>query len=451
MAVDFKLPTLGENIEAGDITNVMVSEGDQIGANTPIVEVETGKATVEIPCPHAGKVTKVHVKVGQSVPVGGTLISIEALAGAASAPAAKPAAPAAASKPAPVPAAPKAAPAPAPVAAAPVAPASAPAAASNGGPARKPVLEPEYETASASSAAGPSTRRLARELGVDINRVRGSGPGGRITREDIVSAVRNAAAHAPALATGAKPNLPAGEESSDNWGTIVRQPLTRIRKTIAANMVYSSTSIPHVTNFDEADITELERIRKSNLDDYAKQGIKLTMMPFVMKAVAQALRLHPLMNASLDMEKAELTYKDYVALGVAVDTERGLVVPVVRNVDRMTIPQIGLALQEMAEKARTMKFMPDDQIGGTFTVSNLGAVGGVYSTPIINPPQVGILLTGRSRKLPVVMEDDSIKPRLMMPLSISYDHRVVDGAAAARFLNDVKNYLQVPGRLLLAP
>jgi pyruvate dehydrogenase E2 component (dihydrolipoamide acetyltransferase) len=216
-------------------------------------------------------------------------------------------------------------------------------------------------------------------------------------------------------------------------------------------MAASHSTIPHVTNFDDADITELERIRKGGLADYVGTDIKLTMMPFVMKAVAQALRLHPLVNASIDMAKEEIVYKQYVNIGVAVDTERGLVVPVIRDVDRLSIPAIAKALTETTEKARKAQFKLDDLKGGTFTISNLGAVGGTYSTPIINPPEVAVLLLGRSRKLPIIGEGDKIDIRLMMPLSLSYDHRLVDGATAARFLNEVISYLKVPGRLLLAP
>lgn len=447
MAFELKLPNLGENIDAGDVVNVLVKEGDTIAANQGVVEIETGKATVEIPSPQAGKVTKVHVAKGQSVPIGAVLVTLEAGAAALAAkpdkapstpaPAKAPAQPAA-QKPAPPPAPPQPAPASAP-----------PAAVSGNGGAPRPAPQPVVAESAANAPAGPSTRRLARELGVDIQRVVGTGPGGRITREDIVAAVRSQAERAPVAATLKPAVVPEGVEGRDNWGVVRRQPLSRIRKTIAANMVHSATTIPHVTNFDDADITELERIRITSSDDYAKSGIKLTMMPFVMKAVAQSLRLHPLLNSSLDMEQGQIVYKDYVNVGVAVDTERGLVVPVVRDVDRLNIPMVAQALAEVAEKARNNKFAPDDQNGGTFTISNLGAIGGQYSTPIINPPQVAILLVGRSRKLPVVV-DDKIEVRLMMPLSLSYDHRLIDGAAAARFLNEVKGFLQVPGRLLLA-
>lgn len=458
MAIDFKLPSLGENIDAGDIVSVLVNEGDVIQANQSVFEVETGKATVELPCPHAGKVTKVHVKAGESVPVGNVLLSIEAGAAAAAAPKTAPAKPAAAAKAAPKSEEAKSSAVPAPAATAPAAkpapqpeaPRSAPAAApvsSNGGRAHAAVATAEAPAPMA--PAGPATRRLARELGVDLARVSGTGPGGRITEEDVKRAVRDASAFAPTTAkkSAAIPNATPGQ---DQWGPLQVQRLSKIRKTIAINMARSSSTIPHVTNFDDADITELEAIRKGGMASAVSPDVKLTMLPFVMKAVAHALQLHPVMNATLDMENDQVIYKDYVSLGIAVDTDRGLVVPVLRDVNRLTIPQIAQALAEISVKARNNQFGLEDMRGGTFTISNLGAIGGTYSTPIINHPEVAILLVGRSRKLPVVGDDDEIKVRLMMPLSISYDHRLVDGATAARFLNEVKNFLQVPGRLLLA-
>jgi pyruvate dehydrogenase E2 component (dihydrolipoamide acetyltransferase) len=225
--------------------------------------------------------------------------------------------------------------------------------------------------------------------------------------------------------------------------------MSRIRLTIAEQMVRSVSNIPHVTNFDEADVTELEQLRKQVPENFVGAGIKLTLMPFVMKAVAIALRHHPAINASLDMERQEVVYKEYVHLGVAVDTPRGLVVPVVRNADRMSIPELARALASLAERARNAQFGLEELRGGTFTISNLGAVGGRFSTPIINYPEVAILLLGRSRWQPVVREG-KIEPRFMMPLSLSYDHRLIDGATAQRFLNEVIDWLQSPGRLLLA-
>lgn len=469
MPTDFKLPDLGENISSGDIVSVLVNEGDEIKVDQGVIEIETGKATVEVPSSLAGKVTKVYVKQGQTIPIGEPLIAVEAAAGAQAKESNKPAAPKAADSAKPAkPAAPKAEPAPKPAPApkappvqqAPVAeapPPASPRADTNGG--SPAPTEEDEDGEGAASPAGPSTRRLARELGVDLHRVAGTGPGGRITRDDIVSSVRQSTSaanvpaqaetkEAPAAVAKKSAALPEGVDGADNFGPIRQQPLSRIRKTIAANMA-RSTAIPHVTNFDDADITELEQIRKASAADYAGSEIKLTMMAFLMKAVAQSLKLHPLINASLDLDQDQIIYKNYVNLGVAVDTERGLVVPVMRNVDRMSIPSIAQALGQMAEKARGNKFAIEDTRGGTFTISNLGAIGGTYSTPIINSPEVAILLAGRSRQLPTVV-NGKIEPRLMMPLSLSYDHRLIDGAVAARFLNEVKNYLQVPGRLLLA-
>ena len=461
--MEFKLPDLGENIEAGDIVSVLVHEGDEVQANQGVVEVETGKATVELPCPQAGKVTKIHVKPGQSVPVGGVLLSIEAKEGAAAAKPAKPApkgevAKKAETRAVPPESPPKTGPAtksptgdkPAAVAvqepAASPAPERAPTRPStNGGAARTAPSTDRDEAA----PAGPATRRLARELGVDLSRVSGTGPSGRITEEDVKKAVRESTLHSP-MPAKRTPTIADATSSQDQYGTTQIQRLPKIRKTIALNTARSSQTIPHVTNFDDADITELERIRKGSMADYVGTEVKLTMMAFVMKAVAHSLLQQPVINATLDLENEQIVYKDYVNLGVAVDTPRGLVVPVLREVDRLTIPQIAQSLTEMSARARNNQFGIEDMRGGTFTISNLGAIGGLYSTPIINQPDVAILLLGRSRKLPVVMDNDEIKVRLMMPLSLSYDHRLVDGATAARFLNEVKNYLQVPGRLLLA-
>ncbi|HVX13238.1 MAG TPA: dihydrolipoamide acetyltransferase family protein [Pirellulales bacterium] len=463
--MEFKMPDLGENIEAGDIVTVLVKDGEDVHVGQGLVEVETGKATVELPSDVDGKVTKVHVKPGQSVPVGGPLFTIEAKEGAAPAKAAAKSAPKreaaekpAAQAPAPAKAAPAAKPAPAekPAAVAvkeePKAPPAAERAparpSTNGGPSRSAAAS-EHEEAAPTAPAGPATRRLARELGVDLSRVSGTGPGGRITEEDVKKAVREATLHSP-MPAKRTPSIPDATPGQDQYGPTQVQRLPKIRKTIALNMARSSQTIPHVTNFDDADITELEKMRKGSIPDYAGTDVKLTMMAFVMKAVAHSLQLHPTINATLDLENDQIVYKDYVNLGVAVDAPRGLVVPVLREVDRLTIPQIAQSLTEMSSRARNNQFGMDDMRGGTFTISNLGAIGGIYSTPIINHPEVAILLIGRSRKLPVVMDDDAIKVRLMMPLSLSYDHRLVDGATAARFLNEVKNYLQVPGRLLLA-
>ena len=478
-AVAVKLPELGDGIDSGDILDVLVKVGDVVKKDQDIVEVETDKATVPVPSSAAGKVTKILVKQGDSVPIGGVLIEVEAEGGAPAAPAKEaPAAPAATPAPAaPAPVAEKApepkiepkpepvalvakpAPAPEPVAKAPTAPAAETKSPVTISPAPAPVAPPS--TSDEIIPAGPAIRRLAREVGVDLARVTGSGESGRITREDVLAVVRQtsqsirsssapaAAAPSPSM-TGAAPPPGSTATASDDYGPIRVERMSKIRKTISAQMHASWSTVPRVTNFDDADITDLEHLRQSSKEDYAAQGLKLTTMPFLIKAIATALRHHPEVNASIDSENEQIIYKEYVNVGVAVDTDRGLVVPVLRNVDRMGIPEIARALAELAGKVRGGQFAVSDLRGGTFTISNLGAIGGQYSTPIVNIPEVAILLVGKSRKLPVVMPDDSIKPRLMMPLSLSYDHRLVDGGTAARFLNDVIGYLEAPSRLLLA-
>jgi pyruvate dehydrogenase E2 component (dihydrolipoamide acetyltransferase) len=435
MATEFKLPDLGENIASGDVVTVFVAEGDVVKPGQALLEVETDKAVIEVPCPPGGRIAKVLVKKGETVKVGQPLVIIEA-AGAAPA-AAKPAAPAAAAAPAPAKPAPAAAAAPAPTPAA-AKPAPVPVAAA-------PVEEPVATAVKAVEPAGPAVRRLARELGVDLAAVRGSGPAGRIVREDVIAAVRQAGG----AGSGGRTQRASTATERDDWGPIRREQMSRMRKTIAANMVRSVQTIPHLTNYDDADVTELEALRKASAPEYAKNNLKLTALAFVIKAVSLSLRQHPAVNASIDPEKGEIVYKDYVNVGLAVDTPRGLVVPVLRDCDSLSIPQIAQAIADTAERAKNAQYGIEDLRGGTFTISNLGAVGGTYSTPIINWPEVAILLLGRSRKMPV-MHDDKIEPRLMMPLSLSYDHRLVDGAMAARFLNEVIGYLESPGRLLLA-
>jgi len=441
MATEFKLPDLGENIASGDVVTVFVSEGDVVKPGQALLEVETDKAVIEVPCPPGGRIAKVLVKKGETVKVGQPLVVIEAAGAAAPAtPAA--AAPAAAAAPVPA-AATKPAPAAAPVpvpppAAVPVKPVPAPAAPAS-------VAEPVAAAVQTVEPAGPAVRRLARELGVDLAAVRGSGPGGRIVREDVIAAVRQAGG----TGSGGRGQRASTSTERDDWGPIRREQMSRMRKTIAANMVRSVQTIPHLTNYDDADVTELEALRKASAPEYAKNNLKLTALAFVIKAVSLSLRQHPAVNASIDPEKGEIVYKEYVNVGLAVDTPRGLVVPVLRDCDSLSIPQIAQAIADTAEKAKNAQYGIEDLRGGTFTISNLGAVGGTYSTPIINWPEVAILLLGRSRKMPVV-HDDKIEPRLMMPLSLSYDHRLIDGAMAARFLNEVIGYLESPGRLLLA-
>ncbi len=455
MPIEVTLPNLGDGVDSGDILDVLVAEGDQVAKEQGLIEIETGKATLQVPSSHAGKVLKVHVAKGQTVKPGAVLFTLEGSAGAA------PAATKTPPKAAPPAAKPAPAPAPKPVAAPVVAtkpPAPKPTPVAVAQPA---VVEPvvavavappapvESGAASGDIAAGPAVRRFAREVGVDLARVTGTGAAGRITREDVLAVVRQAS---QAVTSGNGSKLKAGSAASqhDVFGPVRMEKMSRIRKTIAEQMHKSWTTVPRVTNFDDADVTELEKIRQTSKDDYAKKGIKLTSLPFVIKSVATALRNHPAVNASLDMAGEQIIYKEYVNIGIAVDTERGLVVPSLRGASELSIADIARALGHISDNMRDGKISPDDLRGSTFTISNLGAIGGTYSTPIINTPEVAILLVGRSRKLPVVV-DDQIQIRLMMPLSLSYDHRLVDGGTAARFLNDVIDYLEAPGRLLLAP
>jgi pyruvate dehydrogenase complex dihydrolipoamide acetyltransferase long form len=438
MPTDFKLPDLGENINSAEVLKVLVAPGDTVAKEQGLIEVETDKATIEVPCNIAGTVTAIHVKDGDTIAPGQVIVTLDAVdAPQVASPTPEPTAePETKSEPV-------SEPQPHP----PAAPVSVPAPAS------------ANANAKPGGSASPAIRRLARELGVDLASV--ACTDGRITREDVMAAASGktpAKQHAISTPSSQQPATPAtglpatpDKPDNDSFGPVSRDRVTKIRQTIAKRMADSAATIPHVTNFDDADITELEAIRKDSKEDYAAQGIKLTSMPFIIKACATALREHPVVNASIDLEKREITYKQYVNIGIAVDTDRGLVVPVIRNADTMTVPDIARALMAVAQTARSNKFTLEDLSGGSFTISNLGAIGGTYSTPIINKPEVAILLVGRSRLLPAVMSDGNIEPRLLMPLSLSYDHRLVDGGAAARYLNAIKSLLEAPGRLLIAP
>jgi pyruvate dehydrogenase complex dihydrolipoamide acetyltransferase long form len=439
MALEIKLPSLSEGVVAGDVLEVFVSEGDMVEKDQALIEIETDKATAMVPSDFAGTVTKIHVGEGDTINVGEVIVTLETSDAPAAAPA--PTAPPAVEPPAPVAEAPApAAPTPAPT---PVQAATAPSA---------PTPAPAVADGQAAVAAGPAMRRLAREVGIDLRGVNGSGLKGRITREDIMQVVRGGGTGTKSGIRGSAGStgiVSSGSGQSDAWGPVRIEKMPKIRQTIARKMHESWETCPRVTNFDDADVTDLEEMRQNNKADYAERGIKLTTMPFLIKAVAMALKSHPVINASIDMDNGQIIYKEYVHVGIAIDTDRGLVVPALRDADQLAIPDIAKTLSEMATNVRDGKFAIDDLRGGSFTISNLGAIGGTYSTPIINTPETAILLAGRSRKMPVVVGDE-IKIRLMMPLSISYDHRLIDGGAAARFLNDVISFLESPNKLLLA-
>ena len=439
MAVEFKLPKIAEGVESGDVLEILVSVGDTLELEQEVMELETDKATVFVPSDVEGVVTGINCDIGDTIAVGQVILSVEPAA-AAAAPAPLEAAPVetppVAEKPieavqepvAPVPPVQPVAPVP-PVAPVVSKPAPAPIEKNSG---KKAVV-----------AAGPAIRRFAREVGVDLQMIQGSGEHGRIVREDVLKVVREGSRQ-----SGGSSSAASGSQS-DGYGPVHVEKMPKIRQTIAKKMHESWTTCPRVTNFDDADVTALEEIRQNSKKEYAAGGIKLTSMPFLVKAVAMALKSHPVINASVDLEQGQIIYKDYVNVGIAIDTERGLVVPSLREADKLGIPDVARQLGQMAENVRSGDFSIDDLRGGTFTISNLGAIGGTYSTPIINTPETAILLVGRSRKLPVVVGDE-VKIRLLMPLSLSYDHRLIDGGAAARFLNEVIGYLEAPSRLLLA-
>jgi pyruvate dehydrogenase E2 component (dihydrolipoamide acetyltransferase) len=417
--MDVKLPKLGEGADSGVVVGIFVNVGDTVAQDQPILELENEKAVASVPSTAAGVVEKIHVKAGDRVSVGQRLIT---LAGGASAPAAEPAAKPAAKK-----------------AAAKIAPA--------------PVVEDddgdEDESAEenpspvAAPVAAPSLRRMARELGIDLSKVRGSEAGGRITTQDVrnylaklvKAASKPATAPAPAAAGApAKPAAPQVDFSQ--WGPILKKPVSQLRKVIARRMSESWQAVPRVTQFDDIDFTKLGELRKKYAAAYEAKGVKLTLTPFVLKAVAATLKAHPIFNSSLDEVASEIILKEYIHLGIAVDTEQGLMVPVLRDVDKKSMIELAKELEALAAKARDRKITADEMKGGTFTISNQGAIGGAHFTPIINLPEVAILGLGRGAMKPVVREGQ-IVARLMTPIALSYDHRVIDGGSAARFTVDL--------------
>jgi len=426
---EFKLPDLGEGVHEGQIVNVLVKEGDTVAEYQPMLEVETDKAAVEIPAPKAGRVAKIHVQTGQVVKVGQVLVSIDE-AGAVAA-------------------------AEQPATAAPVPPAGKATLGVAVGPPAPTVVGPKptsVETEPAQPvAAAPAVRRLARELNVDIAQVPGTGPGGRVLREDVERFAAGRAAPAAAVpgAVGPARTSVAGAELPDfsQYGPVRREVVPQIRKTIARQMTRAWVNVPRVTHCDQADITELERNRTQYNEAVGPDGTKLSLTAIVIKAVAAGLRRFPMLNSSYDAAAEEIIYKDYVHIGVAVDTPRGLVVPVLRDADRKSLPQVAAELVDLSQRARAAKFEIADLRGATFTITNVGALGGTFVTPMVNYPEVGILGLGRAR-MEAVVRDGQIVPRLMLPISLSFDHRVVDGADAARFVADLIRSLENPLRLI---
>jgi pyruvate dehydrogenase E2 component (dihydrolipoyllysine-residue acetyltransferase) len=498
----FVLPDLGEGLIEAEIVKVLVNEGDVLAEDAPLLEVETDKATVEIPSPFAGRVARIHVRPGQSVKVGDVLVTFEDAAGLAPGggggvaggpagfgtplvgePSRHPA-PSPRRQPVPVaetrrastastvaPSGRGGGPLPATATAGStaasgstaagvgVAPIAATAAGAGGS---GPVVTPVAQAVEAGPVpATPATRRLARELGVDLRAVRGTGPGGRVTDDDVRGAGSASRAGAAASVSGggafeqaaAKPLAAVGVEPPalprfEQWGPVERQPLSHLRRTIAERMTLSATLVPHVTHFDRADITELDAIIRRNVEPARERGLTLTLTSFLLKAAALALKEHPQFNASLDPAAGELIIKRYHHLGIAVATERGLIVPVIRDVDQKPIVELQRELAALAQRVREGKATLDDLRGGTFTITNIGALGGTGAIPIINYPEVAILGVARGREEPVVHEG-KIVPRMLLPISLTFDHRVADGAGGARFAAAIVRRLERPEQLLL--
>lgn len=438
-----ELPFLAEGVEGGDIVQVLVQEGEQVAEGQSLVELETEKATVPVPAPVAGKVARLLVQKGDHVKVGQALIEMD---GDGQAKQEKPPAPQAKPgvKEEPIRPPAKEQPAVAPTKEQPAdAPVRQPAPAVEA--AKSKQVQPEPRSSDAPSTgvaipAPPSVRRLARELGVDLAQVKGSEAGGRITAEDVKAFVRERTRRSGPLGAGG----PGGGEAgvfTTMYGRERREALPSLRRKIAANMTQSWTNIPHVHQFQDADITDLMELHERYAPEFKKKGATLTLTSLFLKAVVHALQLYPQLNATLDLTNGEVVYKDYYNIGVAVDTPGGLIVPVVHHVDQKDLLQISLELADLAERTRQRQATLEELRGATFTVSNMGGLGAGPFTPIIYPPQVGILGVGRARMTPVY-RDGQLVPRRILQLCVAYDHRLIDGAVGARFTNEIVKVLE---------
>jgi pyruvate dehydrogenase E2 component (dihydrolipoyllysine-residue acetyltransferase) len=429
--IEVKVPDIGDfkNIP---VIEVLVKPGDPVKKETPLVTLESDKATMEVPAPAAGVVKELKVKVGDKVSEGTLVLTLDA-SGDDAAP--RPAA----QKPA---AAPQSPARPAPAAAAPQPEPRRPAPAAS-------AIATIDEAGFARAHASPSVRRFARELGVDLARVKGAGPKERVLKEDIQNYVKNELARPRAAEGGLGLGLPPlPQVDFAKFGPVTTQALARIRKLSGANLHRNWVSIPHVTQNDEADITELEEFRKVQVEEAKKQGIRFTILCFLLKAVVVALRQHPEFNASLSHDGESLVLKQYFHVGVAVDTPNGLVVPVIRDVDKKGLMELARELGEVSARMRAGKIAPADLQGGCFSISSLGGLGGGHFTPIINAPEVAILGVGKSTTRPF-WNGKAFEPRMMLPLSVSYDHRVIDGAQGARFISFLSSVLSDIRRLVL--
>lgn len=415
--MDLKLPHLGEGADSGTVVNLFVKEGDQLTKDQAILELENEKAVATIPSTAAGTVGKVYVKPGDKLSVGQRILTLKESGEPAQKPATE-------NKPIGVKA--------------------------DGEDARQEPPEAEKTdsapedgepTPGIPPAAAPSLRKLARDLGIDLTKVRGSARGGRIILEDVRGYIQRLQRLAAQPATGApgpgQPQRAAAEQIDfSKWGSVLKKTLSPLRQVIARRMLENWNAIPHVTQFDEADISVLNELRKKYAAAYEQKGTRLTLTSFVLKVVCETLKKHPMLNSSLDEIAQEIVIKEYFHIGVAVDTDAGLIVPVIRDADKKNLLELSKELEELAKKARDRKVSAEELKGGTFTISNQGGIGGAQFTPIINRPEVAILGLGRGSAKAIV-RGDRIQAGLMLPLGLSYDHRVIDGGAAARFIVDL--------------
>jgi len=416
MARQFRLPDLGEGITEGAVLKVLIHPGDTVTEDQPLLEIETDKAAIEIPSPYAGRISQVHVREGDTVHVGTVLVSFDdgdAVQWDTNSPA----------------------------------------------PADTATFRAHARLASRRVLATPATRRRARELGVDLRELTGSGPDGRVTADDVAAlgrrihqtAAPSAEPRSQDVSAGTSPLLHSVEPPPlpdfAQWGPVERVPLPPLRRRIAARMTLAYVLIPHVSHFDRADITALDALRRKHLQS-GEHDAHLTLTAFVLKAAVAALKRYPQFNASVDPQRGEAIMKHYFHLGVAVDTNRGLIVPVLRDVDRKSIWELATEIADLAARTRAGTITVEDLRGGTFTITNIGSLGGTGMVPLINYPEVAILGLARARQEPLV-HDGAIVPRLILPLTLTFDHRIADGADAARCLSDIVRDLEDPDRLLL--
>ncbi len=443
---EFKLPELGENISQGDLVRLMISPGTKVAEGQPVMELETDKAVVEVPSSVSGIVKDIKVHEGEKIKVGQVIFTLEG------------------SVAAPPPSRPRSAPVEH-VSGQHGARLAFQAAIRAEGKTEEQALPPDQPQQAPAQfsmpaqlgkvagtehrqpiPAAPHVRRLARELGVDIYEVKGTGPGGRIGEDDVkahakslLAAASSAAQAAPRAGHFAQPQLP----DFAKWGKIERVSMRGVRRKTAEHLAEAWNTVPHVTQHDRADITELEQLRARFAPKAEEAGGKMTVTAIALKVCAAALKVFPQFNASIDIEKEEIVYKQYINIGVAADTDRGLLVPVIRDVDKRNIVELAVELSQLSRKARDKKLAPTDMEGGTFTITNLGGIGGIGFTPIVNYPEVAILGISRSRTEPEWI-NGKFEPRLILPLSLSYDHRLIDGADAARFLRWIAEAFEQP-------